>query len=46
MAGQHTKQGTLGAIAILPVIMLACYVGLLLYFKAHGGYRATHLVPE
>ena len=26
---QHTKQGTLGAIAILPAIMLACYVGLL-----------------
>jgi MFS family permease len=43
---QHTKQGALGAIAILPAIMLACYVGLLLYFKAHGGYRATHLVPE
>lgn len=43
---QHSKQGTLGTIAILPVIMLACYVGLLLYFKARGGYRATHLVPE
>jgi len=43
---QHAKQGTLGTIAILPVMMLACYVGLLLYFKAHGGYRATHLVPD
>jgi MFS family permease len=43
---QRTKQGTLGTIAILPVIMLACYLGLMAYFKAHGGYRATHLVPQ
>jgi MFS family permease len=42
---RRTKQGTLATIAILPVIMLVCYVGLMLYFKARGGYRATHLAP-
>jgi MFS family permease len=39
----RTKQGTLGKIAVLPAIMLLCYLTLILYFKARGGYRPEHL---
>jgi MFS family permease len=42
----RTKQATLGRIAILPVIMLACYLGLIAYFRAAGGYKAEHLLPQ
>ena len=42
----RTKQATLGRIAVLPVIMLACYLGLIVYFRAAGGYRAERLLPE
>jgi MFS family permease len=45
----RTKQATLGRIAILPAIMLLCYIGLILYFRSRGGYRAkdiTHGVEE
>ena len=37
------NQATLGKVAILPAIMLACYLGLLGYFKARGGYRQVRL---
>lgn len=39
----RTKQATLGKIALLPVIMLVCYLGLIMYFKAAGGYKAERL---
>jgi MFS family permease len=42
----RTKQETLGRIALLPVIMLACYLALIAYFRKAGGYRAEHLVPD
>jgi MFS family permease len=42
----RTKQGALGRIALLPTIMLVCYLGLIGYFRATGGYRAKHLVAE
>jgi MFS family permease len=42
----RTKQETLGKIAVLPVIMLACYLGLIAYFRKSGGYRAEHLLPD
>jgi hypothetical protein len=42
----RTKQGTLGTIAILPGIMLLCYLGLIAYFRARGGYKALHLTTE
>jgi len=42
---RHTKQATLGRIAILPVIMLGCYLGLIAYFRSTGGYKAEHLLP-
>lgn len=35
----RTKQATLGRIAVLPVIMFLCYLGLILYFHRRGGYR-------
>jgi ABC-type uncharacterized transport system involved in gliding motility auxiliary subunit len=39
----ETKQATLATIAILPMIMLVCYVGLILYFRSIGGYRQVLL---
>jgi hypothetical protein len=42
-ADSRTKQATLGKIAILPVIMLACYLGLVAYFRSIGGYRTASL---
>ena len=42
----RTKQATLGTLAVLPVIMLACYLGLIAYFRAAGGYKAEHLLPR
>jgi MFS family permease len=41
----QTKQATLGRIAVLPVIMLVCYLGLIVYFRAAGGYKAERLLP-
>ena len=42
----RAKQAALGKIAFLPAIMLLCYLLLIGYFKATGGYRAHHLVTE
>jgi len=39
----ETKQATLGTIAILPMIMLVCYIGLIIYFRSIGGYRQVIL---
>ncbi len=38
-----TNQGTLGRVAILPVIMFFCYLGLIFYFRSKGGYKAVEL---
>jgi hypothetical protein len=38
-----TKQHALAKIAVLPVIMCVCYLGLILYFKSRGGYQAQVL---
>ena len=43
VADRATKQATLGKIAILPVIMLACYLGLIAYFRSIGGYRIASI---
>lgn len=41
------KKATLATVAILPLIMAACYLGLLIYFKvAQGGYTAIELPTE
>jgi len=33
----------LGKMAMFPAFMLLCYIGLLLYFKSRGGYKAVDL---
>jgi MFS family permease len=43
VADARTKQATLGKIAILPAIMLACYLGLIAYFRSRGGYRIASI---
>jgi MFS family permease len=37
------KQGSLARVAIFPVFMLACYLGLIYYFKGRGGYKPVEL---
>ena len=37
------KQNALAKISVFPAVMLACYIGLLLYFKSQGGYRAVNI---
>jgi MFS family permease len=41
----ENSQQTLATFAILPAIMFFCYVGLILYFRARGGYRQVQLSP-
>ncbi len=40
---RESKQAALAKIAILPCIMFLCYLILVLYFRAKGGYRAEVL---
>ncbi len=42
----QAKQATLAKIAILPAIMFICYVLLILYFRARGGYRPQTLLAR
>ncbi|MEO0581660.1 MAG: MFS transporter [Bacteroidota bacterium] len=37
------KKGALSTVAIFPIIMLICYVGLILYFRSRGGYKPVML---
>jgi MFS family permease len=39
------SQRTLATFAVLPAIMFFCYVGLILYFRAKGGYKQVELSP-
>jgi MFS family permease len=39
----EVKQGTLRTVSILPAIMLVCYIGLIVYFRSRGGYKAEVL---
>jgi hypothetical protein len=41
---QDTKQLALADIAFLPAIMCVCYLILIVYFQARGGYKAQVLV--
>jgi len=45
MAAGATKSA-MSTLAILPLIMAACYIGLIIYFKKKGGYKAIDLVAE
>jgi MFS family permease len=40
---KDAKQGALAAMIVFPLFMLACYIGLILYFKGRGGYRPVDL---
>jgi len=41
------KQGALASVTVFPMFMLACYIGMFLYFKSRGGYKPVHiLTPE
>ena len=40
------KQGALAKVAVFPVIMLLCYLGLIFYFRSKGGYKAVELGGE
>ncbi len=37
------NRSTLVMVSILPLIMIFCYGGLLLYFRARGGYKQVHM---
>lgn len=38
-----TNQATLARVALLPVVMFVCYLGLLVYYRSQGGYKAVNL---
>jgi len=40
------KKSALSTVAIFPTIMLICYLSLIFYFRAKGGYEAVHLADE
>ncbi|MCH2148028.1 MAG: MFS transporter [Phycisphaerales bacterium] len=43
LSSSHGKSTALARVAILPVIMFGCYIGLILYFRSKGGYTAVVL---
>ena len=45
-ARNASRKSALVQVAILPLIMFVCYLGLLVYFKSRGGYRAETLIDE
>lgn len=36
----------LSTVTIFPLIMLACYLLLIFYFRSKGGYQAVHIGEE
>lgn len=40
---KEAKQGALASMTIFPLIMLACYIALIVYFKGRGGYKPVDL---
>jgi len=37
------KQGALANMTVFPLIMFACYIGLILYFRSRGGYKPVEI---
>jgi len=37
------NRSTIAMVSILPLIMVFCYGGLLLYFRSRGGYKQVHM---
>jgi MFS family permease len=42
----QAKRDALFKVSVLPLIMLICYIGLILYFRMKGGYQAVDLGEE
>ena len=40
---EQAKKQALSTVAIFPVFMLLCYIGLILYFRSKGGYKPIEL---
>ena len=40
---KKAKQGALASMTIFPLIMLACYIGLILHFRRRGGYKPVEI---
>ena len=40
------KKTAMATVAVLPLIMAACYLALIIYFRLTGGYKAIHLTAE
>jgi len=40
---ERSTQGALADMAYFPMFMLVCYIGLIVYFKSKGGYKAQVL---
>jgi hypothetical protein len=37
------KKGALKTVAIFPIFMMLCYIGLILYFRSKGGYKPVEI---
>ena len=42
---EGAKRGALSSVALLPIVMLVCYLILIFYFRKRGGYKAETLDP-
>ncbi len=42
-AQAESKRGAFAKIAVLPTMMLVCYVGMFLYFRGRGGYKPVEI---
>lgn len=45
-AQEGVKKETLATVAIFPCVMFACYLALLIYFQAKGGYRPQTITKD
>jgi hypothetical protein len=45
-ASEGSGQKALANMAIFPLVMLICYIGIWFYFKSKGGYRPVELVAD
>ncbi len=42
-AQDHAQHSALATMAIFPCVMLGCYLLMMVYFKAKGGYKQVHM---
>lgn len=43
---EDSQKDALLTIALLPLLMMACYIGLIFYFRSRGGYKPVDLAQE